>query len=387
MEIRGLRKPVLTVEPYSAGKSIEEVKRELGLTDVIKIASNENNYAPFPRVLKAMERELLNLNRYTDITFKEIKELLGNLYGVAPQSIAVAHGTESMFQTLVRSFIEYGDEILMPSVTYGLYKEISKLMGGMVIQTPMNDYTSDLKAMVKAITSRTKLVWLANPNNPTGTIFPKEHLSELLDALPEQAWVILDEAYAEFAEADDLPEWPRLIHGERNVIVTRTFSKAYGLAGARLGYAAAHPDMITVIDTVSEPFNANRIGLAGAISVLTEAQEEYRAALTNIVRDRQRVSEVLRELGMQVVPSSTNFIFFETPYNAQQLAWELLQKGIIVRPCVFWGHPNALRVTIGTSEQMDRFLFEFQDVLKNLGATAVNGHEHVHFQDHERLEI
>ena len=387
MNIQGLRAPVTTVDPYVPGKSIEEVKRSLGLKEVIKIASNENNYAPFPTVLNAMQRELASLNRYTDIEFKEIKGLLGDLYGLSDDHIAIAHGTESMFQTLGRCFIEYGDEILIPTVTYGLYREISKLMGGKVIETPMDGFTTDMEALIQAVTPRTKLVWLANPNNPTGTIFPKESLSRLLDALPEQAWMILDEAYGEFAPPELLPDWATLIQEEQHLIVTRTFSKSYGLAGARLGYAVAHPDMITVIDTVSEPFNANRIGLAGAISVLTEGQQEYHDALQRIITDRTRLQQELTDLGMTVAPSYTNFLFFETPYDAQQLSWHLLQQGLIVRPCTFWGHPKALRVTVGTTEQMNRFMEAFQETLKWQETHMSEQHAHVQLQDHERLEI
>lgn len=387
MKIQGLRAPVTTVEPYVPGKSIEEVKRSLGLETVIKIASNENNYAPFPTVIKAMQRELPNLNRYTDVEFKDIKGLLGDLYSLSADHIAIAHGTESMFQTLGRCFIEYGDEIMIPAVTYGLYREIAKLMGGVVVETPMADYTIDIDAIMQAVTPKTKLVWLANPNNPTGTIFPKEDLPRLLDALPDHAWVILDEAYGEFAPSELLPDWAELIQAERNIIVTRTFSKAYGLAGARLGYAVAHPDMITAIDTVSEPFNANRIGLAGAIAVLTEGQPEYRDALGRIIADRARLQDELRELGMTVVPSYTNFLFFETPYDAQQLSWHLLQQGLIVRPCNFWGHPKALRVTVGTTEQMNQFMTVFQETLTWQRTHMNSQHAHVHFQDHEQLEI
>ena len=387
MKIQGLRAPVTTVDPYVPGKSIEEVKRKLGLEEVIKIASNENNYAPFPTVLKAMERELTHLNRYTDVTFKDIKELLGQLYGLSARHIAIAHGTESMFQTLGRCFIEYGDEILMPAVTYGLYREIAKLMGGSVVESPMKDFAVDMDALIQAVTPKTKLVWLANPNNPTGTIVPKEKVEELFEALPEHAWVILDEAYAEFARAELLPDWGRFIQEERPVIVTRTFSKSYGLAGARLGYAVAHPEMITVIDTVSEPFNANRIGLTGAISVLTDGQQEYQEALRRILADRSRLENVLKDLGLRVVHSQTNFVFCDTPHDAQQLSWLLLQKGFIIRPCNFWGHPKALRITIGTTEQMNRFIAVFQETLAWMETHANGKHPHVQFQDHEHLEI
>ena len=387
MIIKGLRKAVTTVNPYVPGKSIEEVKRELGLKDIIKIASNENNYAPFPKVLKAMERELVNLNRYTDVTFKEIKRLLGELYGACPENFAMSHGAEGMLQTLCKCFIEEGDEIILPAVTYGLYKEISRLMAGIIVEVPMVNHTADLQGIINAFTPKTKLIWLSNPNNPTGTIFPKEQFPGLLDALPDQAWVVLDEAYAEFAPFEALPDRVSLINAGKRIIVTRTFSKAYGLAGARLGYAMAHPDMITIIDTASEPFNANRIALAGAISVLTEDQEACHEALSNIIQDRQRLEHILSEMGMKVVPSSANFVFFETPYNAQLLFRDLLRRGIIVRPCTSWGYPNTLRVTVGTTEQIDRFLETFEDVLRIQEGRSSVEDEEIQSDVFDRLDL
>ncbi|MBD3304809.1 histidinol-phosphate transaminase [candidate division KSB3 bacterium] len=387
MEITGLRKTVRSVDPYVPGKSIEEVKRELGLTTVIKLASNENNYAPFPHALKAMERELGNLNRYTDVTFKEIKHLLADLHDTSPRHIALSHGTEGMLQTIAKCFLEDGDEVILPAITYGLYREISKLMGARIVEVPMQEFQIDIEAIINALTPKTKLIWLANPNNPTGTIVPKHQLLDLLDAMPDHTWIALDEAYAEFASPDLLPDRVALIHAEKRLIVTRTFSKAYGLAGARLGYAIAHPDMITVIDTVSEPFNANRIALAGAIAVLTEDHHAYQHALTHIIRDRQRVERALRQMGMHVIPSHTNFVFFETPYDAQQLARALLLQGYIVRPCNFWGLPNTLRVTIGTTEQMDEFLEVFQELLTPHKAPTLLQEEPLRAGTYERLEI
>ena len=299
----------------------------------------------------------------------------------------MSHGAEGMLQTLGKCFIEEGDEVILPSVTYGLYKEISKLMGGILVEVPMKNSTADLAGIINAITSNTKLIWLANPNNPTGTIFPKAQLTDLLEAIPKQAWVVLDEAYAEFAPPEELPDRVALINAGKRLIVTRTFSKAYGLAGARLGYAIAHPEMITVIDTVSEPFNANRVALAGAVSVLTEDQEAYHDALAHIIRDRQRMENILSEMGMQVVPSRANFVFFETPYDAQRLSRSLLLKGFIVRPCHFWGLSKTLRVSIGTTEQMDRFIDIFHEVLKLQEQQSSVGDEKSGPDTYEKLDI
>ncbi|WZL73027.1 histidinol-phosphate transaminase [Clostridiaceae bacterium 35-E11] len=365
VDIKGLRSSVKTVEPYIPGKTICEVQREYRLSKVIKLGSNENPYGPFPSALAAMQKELTSLYMYPDSDFNEIKSAIAGKFGIDDAYISIAHGAGGMLQTLAKTFIDEGDEVLMPAQTYGLYKEISKLMGGIIKEIPLDDsFTIDLEAIQRAITSKTKLIWLCNPNNPTGTVFDGAAYQRLLNMLPEHAWVVLDEAYAEFAASHLLPDSIKDIRAGKNVIVVRTFSKAYGLAGARIGYAIARPDMITAIDTVAEPFNANRIGIAGAIATLKEDQVPYKISLQQIIKDRQMVSEALKEMDFQVSNSHTNFVFFHTPYNAQALSGELMKKGIIVRPCTAWNYPTAIRITVGTSEEMIKFLKLFQSILE-----------------------
>jgi len=356
MALKGLRPEVLSMNPYEPGKTIEEVRRELGIEKIIKLGSNENPYGPFPEALEAMRAEMNKANRYPDIAFEEIKGLLAGIHGVKAENIAISHGAEGMLQAMGKCFIEKGDEILLPSATYGLYNEISKLMGGRIVDVPLKNYSVDLERAAEAVTERTKLIWLCNPNNPTGTIVEPRLLDRLFEKLPETAWVVLDEAYAEFAPKGLLPDRARLISEGRNLVSIRTFSKAYGLAGARLGYAIAREEIVTVIDTVSEPFNANRIGIAGGVAVLTRDKDACERARLTIIADRQRISENLERMGLSVVPSHTNFVFFETPFSARTVADALLKQGIIVRPCTGWGYDRAIRVTVGTSGEVDVFL-------------------------------
>ncbi len=366
MTIRGLRRAVEGLSPYVPGKTIEEVRRELGLESIIKLGSNENAYAPFPAALKAMARELENSNRYPDIAFEEIKGLIADIHGVGPENIAISHGAEGMLQAVVKSFLEEGDEVVIPAATYNLYRELSKLMGATIVNVPMKGRAIDLEAVKAAAGEKTKLIWLCNPNNPTGTFFTHDELVELMDHLPEHTWVILDEAYAEFAPQGKLPDRGKLIKEGRNILSVRTFSKAYGLAGLRLGYGMARPEMITVIDTVSEPFNANRIGIAAGVAVLTEDREACRRALGRIIRDRKRLERELEGLGCRVTPSATNFVFFETPADCLTVSKMMLKKGVIVRSCDIWGYDHAIRVTVGTTEEVDRFLKTLRDVLGEL---------------------
>ncbi len=257
-------------------------------------------------------------------------------------------------------------QVIRSGATYGLYKEISRLMGARVVEVPVRNWRVDPDAMAEAVTAKTKLVWISNPNNPLGSIFDRKAFECLLDRLPETAWVILDAAYAEFAPPAELPDRVRLLREKRNLIVVRTFSKYYGLAGARLGYALASADVVTAIDTVSEPFNANRIALAGAVALLRHGKAELEAARQRIFADRERLERALEDRGCFVVPSRANFVFADTPYDGETLAKELLLRGVIVRPCSGWGFPGALRVTVGTTKEMDRFLRAFDEAVPAL---------------------
>jgi histidinol-phosphate aminotransferase len=363
MKIKALRKAVHNVNPYVPGKTIEEVKRDYNLQRVIKLGSNENTYGPFPNAIQAMEEAVKNLNTYPDTSFNEIKDIIAAKYNIDSSYISIAHGSGGILQTIAQTFIEQGDEILLPLETYKLYSEISKLMGGIIKEVPLNkDYTIDLDEIQKKITTSTKLIWLCNPNNPTGTIFDLDAYKRLINNLPDHTWLILDEAYAEFASKHLLPNSIEDIKKGKNIIAVRTFSKAYGLAGARLGYSISSPKMTSVLETVSEPFNANKVALAGATATLTKDEKYYRECMKAIVKERQFLTDSLKEMGFQVVKGYTNFVFFNMPYNAAKISQKLLEKGIIVRPCTGWNYPNAIRVTIGTSEDNKEFIRALKEV-------------------------
>ncbi len=365
MSLEGLRKAVLEVRPYVPGKSIEEVMAERGLQDVIKLGSNENPYGPFTNARKVMKEEVDRINTYPDVSFYHLKERLSGIHGVKSENICISHGAEGMLQTLGKAFIDPGDEVIIPSATYNLYHEISRVMGASIISVPMkDDYYIDLEAVAEKAGPRTKLLWLSNPNNPTGTVFDKRSFEKLMKSLPSQAWVVLDEAYAEFATQNLLPDLAPFIEGGANVISIRTFSKAYGLAGGRLGYAMCREEMATVIDTVTEPFNANRIAVAGALATLELDRKEYTEALEKIKKDRHWLTDHFKELGLVPVESHTNFVFVETPLSAVRLSEKLLDLGIIVRPCNNWGFSGAIRVTVGLEQQNQRLIKGISDILK-----------------------
>ncbi|MEJ2639867.1 MAG: histidinol-phosphate transaminase [Desulfosarcinaceae bacterium] len=365
--IPGIRPSVNHATPYQPGQFIEDVRSTYNLEEVVKIASNENPYGPFPNSIAYMQREVSKLNLYPDSNFTELRAVLGQVHQVSPDCISISHGAEGMLQTIGKCFLQEGDEVILPTATYTLYSEISIIMGADVIRVPMDQYSVNLAEVEAALSERTKLIWLANPNNPTGTIVDRHDFERFLAMLPENTWVVLDEAYAEFAEAEKLPDRVALIKAGHRLISVRTFSKAYGLAGARLGYAIARPDMVSVINTVSEPFNANRVALAGALGVLEKDLQAVRKSTSRIIRERQRTEERLHRLNLDVIPSQANFVMFQTPVDAQTIFEEMLSQGVIVRPCAAWNYPHMVRVTIGTPPQMDRFFALLESLLAKYG--------------------
>ncbi len=369
----GVRSVIRTMTPYQPGKFAEDVESELEINEFIKLASNENPYGPYPRSIESMQRELLNLNQYPNSSFKRLRSALGHLHQVSPNCICLSHGAEGMLQTIGKCFIERGDEVIVPYVTYGLYTDITKVMGGRVIEATMKSDAIDLNAIQELLGPKTKLVWLANPNNPTGTIVNRAAFLDLLDAMPKNAWIVLDEAYAEFADEALLPDRAALITEGRRIISVRTFSKAYGLAGARLGYAIASEEMVTILDTVSEPFNANRVALAGGLAAIQEDDYAYQAAVGLIKTDRHMTTQKLKNFGLRVIPSHANFVMFETPLKSPIMFDRLLHRGIITRSGDIWGCENMIRVSVGKTDQMERFIDAVGDILKELEGSKFFG--------------
>ncbi len=362
--IKGIREAAYACEPYVSGRSMDEIMEEYGLTQVIKLNSNENPYGPYEKCKEAMTAEISKINIYPERNYIRLKKLLGEMFGVDSDYISLGHGAGSVLEEIAKTFLEAGDEVIVPKQSYLLYREISKIMGARVMEIALDEnYSIDLDAFQAAITPKTKLVWVCNPNNPTGTIIPKDKFDSFVDSLPEQTWMVVDEAYAEFTAAKKLPDLMKYIKNGKNVIAVRTFSKYYGLAGARMGYIIANPEIITVYDTVSEPFNANRIALAGAVELIKNERRTCKKYGDILVQDREWINEELAKIGCIPYPSQCNFVFFQTPCPAAKISELLLQKGIMIRPCGGWGYPNHIRATIGTTKQNQIFLKEIKNLL------------------------
>lgn len=365
--IQGIRRDAYRATRYVPGKTTDAVIRDYGIRRVVKLGSNENNYAPFPGVLRVMEQELRRANVYPEKNYVRLQELLGDKLGLSRRWIGLGHGAGNVLDTIAKTFLEDGDEVIIPQPSYGLYKDISWVMGAKVVFTGIHaDFTLDVDAIAAAVTPRTKLIWLCNPNNPTGTVADRKKLEQLICGLSPATWVVMDEAYREFADPALMPDTIRYVRGGFNVLCVRTFSKYYGLAGQRIGYVAANPEFISFYDTVSEPFNANRAGLAGAVELLETNCAEADKYLALMLADRERVAAAVRALGCTPVKSHSNFLFIGLPFPAAHVNELLLRRGVITRPCDGWGYPDHLRVSIGTTAENDVFLQALGEALAEL---------------------
>jgi histidinol-phosphate aminotransferase len=361
---------VLGLSDYEPGRSVQEVARDYGLCerDIVKLASNENPFGPSPDVLQAVEREGERFYMYPWQEFTDLRNQVADANGLPPSQVVLASGSESVVQMIPRLYVEPGDEVIAPVQTYSRYAQCSLAMGGRVRWVPLADYRFDLEAVADAITARTKIVWLCSPNNPTGTILKADETEDFLAAVPERVAIVVDQAYCEFVDDPDYADAVRFVReGWPNVIVLRTFSKAFALAGLRLGYALADGVVCRMLDRIEEPFFLNRAAIAaGSASLRNMAW--VRRSVAAIKAERARVGQRLAALGFGVVPSQANFILVDVRRPAREVFEELLALGVIVRPADGWGYPNHLRVTIGRPEQNDRFLEAISEVTGSLAS-------------------
>ena len=335
-----------------------------------RMMSNENPNPPSKKVQEAIQKYGAMANRYPDqglVVRSKIAEING-LDG--PGNVMIGNGSSEVFDNIFRCFLQVGEEVIQHTPCFGIYKLRCNILGGKLVSVPMiyedKELKFDVDAILAAITEKTKIIVVANPNNPTGTIVNKVYLDHLLEAIPSTSWVILDEAYAEFSDYNTLPDRVRLIQEGKRLISVRTFSKAYGLAGARLGYAIADEKIITAINTVSEPFNANRIAIAGALASIRDDQSTMQDTIAKIKKERFKTEEHLKRMGLRVIPSHANFVLFEVPFDADEVCDELLQQGIILRSCSAWGYDHAIRVTIGMTHEMEVFRKALENTLNML---------------------
>ena len=354
---------------YQPGKPIEEVKRELGLSEVIKLASNENPFGCSPKVREALMAEYENVNIYPDGASQELTAALAHHLGVDPKQIIFGAGSDEVILMIARAYLVQGDETVMASHTFSQYKHNAEIEGAVSIEVPLKDGKHDLPAMLAKVNERTKIVWVCNPNNPTGTIVTRRELTDFLDRVPPHVMVVLDEAYAEYITSAEYPNGLELIKTYPNLVVLRTFSKIYGLASLRIGYGIGSPDVIRTINQVRGPFNTSRFAQAAAKAALQDQ------AFISYCREQNAqgiayLTEEFRRLGLSYYPAYGNFIMVDVARPAQLVFEALLRKGVIVRGGHALGFPTKIRVTVGRKEQNEKFVRALEQVLEEIAVHA-----------------
>jgi histidinol-phosphate aminotransferase len=353
---------ILGIAPYEPGKPIEELERELGLSDVIKLASNENPLGPSERVLKALTEAFTHVNRYPDGSGYYLRQALAVRHGVTADHIILGNGSNDLIELVVRSFLRAGEEAVVPHPSFVVYPMVVQAAGGIRVVVTLKDQRLDLHAMARAITPMTKIVFIANPNNPTATIVTAEEVEEFMARVPDKVIVVFDEAYIEFAQGPDFPDTLAYMKQGRRVVTLRTFSKAASLAGLRVGYAVADPDCIALCNRIRQPFNVNSLAQAAALAALAD-DSHILECLRTIEAGRHYLYEEFAALGLKYTPSRANFILVDVGRSASDVFSWLLKEGVIVRPMTSFGMESCLRVTVGTPEENRRFVKALKKVL------------------------
>jgi histidinol-phosphate aminotransferase len=345
-----------TLPTYQPGRPIEEVARELNLpaTEIIKLASNENPLGPSPAALTAMQKVLANLNLYPDGNAFYLKQKLAEKLGVTPANLILGNGSNEIIEFVGHAYFAPGVDVVVSQFCFVVYPLVAKLLGANLITVPAKSYGHDLPAMLKAITPQTRVVFVANPNNPTGTLASREEVVQFVNDVPDDVLLVMDEAYIEFLDNPvDLVSLVRL-GARQNLLLMRTFSKIFGLAGLRLGYGIGHPELIAVLEKIRQPFNINSIAQAGALAALDD-NEHIRRTRENNARGLNFFYKAFRDLKLKYVPSSANFILVRV--GEGQRVFEAMQRqGVIVRPMGGYQLPEWIRISVGTPKENERCL-------------------------------
>jgi histidinol-phosphate aminotransferase len=353
---------VAGLQPYHPGKPIEELQRELGLDEVIKLASNENPLGPSQNVLDTIAATK-DLSRYPDGNGFNLKKALTDKHNIDSDRITLGNGSNDVLEMVTRAFVTSEHQVIYSQHSFAVYPIVTQAVGAEHVVIPANDWGHDLTAMLDAVTDKTRLMFIANPNNPTGTWVNSTSLRNLLENVPENVIVLVDEAYYEYARSEEhYPDSSLWLNDFNNLIVTRTFSKAYGLAGLRIGYALSHPDIANLLNRVRQPFNNNSLALAAAETALQDAQYIEQSVETNQSGMKQLIL-AFDDMGLEFIPSKGNFICVDFEQPADDIYQALLRTGVIVRPIANYGMPNHLRISIGQEFENTRFINELGKIM------------------------
>jgi histidinol-phosphate aminotransferase len=351
--------------PYPPGKPIEELEREYGIQDSIKLASNENAVGPSPKALEAIRGALNGLHRYPDGSGYYLKASLANYYDIKSENIIIGNGSNEIIELIFRTFLLPGDEIIVAKPTFVVYELVAQASRGKRVVVPLKEMRYDLELMADKITHKTKLIFIANPNNPTGTIVKKKEFEKFLTSVPDDVIVVLDEAYGEYVTDKEFPSGLEYWNSGKMLVVLRTFSKIYGLAGLRIGYGIARSLLVDNMNKVRQPFNVNSLAQIGARAALGD-KEHMRRSKENNRKGLDFLFKELHGMGYFCVPTQANFFLIKVGNYAAEIYERLLRKGIIVRPMKGYNLDEYIRVTVGLPEENQRFIAAFKEVVDKL---------------------
>jgi histidinol-phosphate aminotransferase len=354
---------IKNLDTYQPGKPIKEVERELGLKNTIKMASNENPLGPSPKAVSAAINAMKEIHFYPEGGGYYLCEALSSFYGVGKDRIILGNGSVELIEIAAKAFLEKGLNTVMSEGSFAMYKIATLAMNAEAREVRMNDRTHDLKSMAKAVDKNTRLLLVANPNNPTGTYNTHEEIKKLLDSVPDNVLVIVDEAYKEYVQKEDYRSAQDLLEQYCNLLVLGTFSKAYGLAGLRIGYGFGHPELLKILHKVRSPFNTSLIAQTACVAAL-EDQDFVKASVELNFKEMEFLEKGLKELGLEYTPSICNFLLVDVPMKGMAFFEALLKEGVIVRPMDMSGFPDSIRVTICKREGNQRFLDAARKVLQ-----------------------
>lgn len=353
---------VKSLSPYQAGKPIEELERELGLDHIVKLASNENPFGLPDSAKQAILAQLNDLTRYPDANGFNLKQAIAQKFGIAANQITLGNGSNDLLELFAHTFAGENDEIIYSQYAFIVYPLVTKAINAIAREIPALDWGHNLTGFLTALSPKTKLIYIANPNNPTGTFLHHAQLADFLAHIPPNVIVVLDEAYTEFTPTDQRVDSFALLQQYPNLIICRTLSKAYGLAGLRIGYAVSNVEIADLLNRVRQPFNCNSLALAAAQAVINDEQFIARVAENNR-QEMQRYQDFCQSNGLSYIPSKGNFITIDFNRPAQPIYEALLREGVIVRPLAGYGMPNQLRISIGLPQENDRFFSALSKIL------------------------
>ena len=353
---------IASLKPYVAGKPIEELEREYGITGSIKLASNENPLGPSPKAVEAIMGAVKDVHRYPDANNHHLRKRLAEKLAVESEEIVLGNGSNEIIELLVRTFLRYGEEVIMPAPSFLMYEIVVQAGGGRPVKVPLKGLGIDLEAMAECISGRTRMVFVNNPNNPTGTIVSKDRLEDFLQQIPPDVILVVDEAYIEFVRDETCPMGLDYVHSEKPVVTLRTFSKAYGLAGLRIGYGVMKQELANLIHRVRQPFNVNALAQAGALAALDD-DAFFEETIRIVHEGLDFLYDEVDKVGLKSFATQTNFFLIDVERDAKAVFEKMLRRGVIVRAMTAYGYPTYIRINVGLPEENRRFVKALREVL------------------------